>query len=81
MTRMRWRLPVTQENTVTCYDDLGNSKTHGLEQRYVSPTTALCRKLVVQAVTPLSNHEVAIRDHNDQASKIAIRLITNSRIR
>ncbi|KAG1855323.1 hypothetical protein DFJ58DRAFT_702871 [Suillus subalutaceus] len=77
---MHWRLPVTRGETITCYDDLGKPKTHGLEQRYVSPTTGICRKLVVQAVTPIGKREVAIRDHTSQASKIAYRL-TNPPIR
>jgi hypothetical protein len=47
---------------------------HGPEQRYVSPTTGICRKLVVQAVTPLHSHEVPIRTHTNQASRISIRL-------
>ncbi|KAG1808433.1 uncharacterized protein BJ212DRAFT_657076 [Suillus subaureus] len=78
---MRWRLPVTQEQTITCYNDLGKPETHGLEQRYVSPSTGICQKLVVQAVTPLGKHEVAISNRNNQASKIAMRLLDNSSIR
>jgi hypothetical protein len=78
---MRWKLPVTQQETITCYDDLGNPKTHGPEQRYVSPTTGICRKLVVQAVTPFGKSEVAISNHTNQASKIAIWLLANSPIR
>ncbi|KAG2071092.1 hypothetical protein BDR04DRAFT_521378 [Suillus decipiens] len=78
---MRWQLPVTQNETITCYDDLRKPKTHGTEQRYVSPTTGVCRKLVVQAVTPLGKSEVAIKDHINQASKTAIWLTDNSPIR
>ncbi|KAG1905130.1 uncharacterized protein F5891DRAFT_1011047 [Suillus fuscotomentosus] len=77
------QLPVTQNEavTITCYDDLGNPKTHGLEQRYVSPTSGICRKLVVQAVSPFGKLEVPISNHTNQASKIAIWLLSNSPIR
>ncbi|KAG1855319.1 hypothetical protein DFJ58DRAFT_355899 [Suillus subalutaceus] len=71
---MPWRLPVTQERTVTCCNDLDKEKKHGTEQRYVSPTTGICRKLVVQAVTPIGEHEVAISANTNQASKIALQL-------
>ncbi|KAG2141152.1 uncharacterized protein EDB93DRAFT_1089604 [Suillus bovinus] len=76
------KLPVTtQDVTITCYDDLGNPKTHGLEQRYVSPTTGICRKLVVQAIAPSGKFEVPISNHTNQASKIAIWLLANSPVR
>ncbi|KAG2125480.1 hypothetical protein DEU56DRAFT_824716 [Suillus clintonianus] len=78
---MSWQLPITHKETVTCYDDLGNPKTHGLEQRYVSPTTGVCRKLVVQAVAPSGKFEVPISSHTNQASKLAIWLLANSPIR
>ncbi|KAG1759457.1 hypothetical protein EDD22DRAFT_141433 [Suillus occidentalis] len=77
----RWQLPLTKKDTITCYDDLGTPKTHGLEQRYVSPTTGVCRKLVVQAVSPSGKSEVPISNHTNQASKIAIWLLANSPIR
>ncbi|KIK43148.1 hypothetical protein CY34DRAFT_728356 [Suillus luteus UH-Slu-Lm8-n1] len=77
----RWQLPLAKKETITCYDDLGTPKTHGLEQRYVSPTTGVCRKLVVQAVTPSNKSEVPISSHTNQASKIAIWLLANSPIR
>ncbi|KAG2747887.1 hypothetical protein P692DRAFT_20736088 [Suillus brevipes Sb2] len=77
----RWQLPLAKKETITCYDDLGTPKTHGLEQRYVSPTTGICRKLVVQAVTPSAKSEVPISSHTNQASKIAIWLLANSPIR
>ncbi|KAG2158527.1 uncharacterized protein EDB93DRAFT_1237905 [Suillus bovinus] len=69
--------PVTRNETITCYDDLGNPKTHGLEQRYVSPTTGICRRLVVQAVTPSGKFEVSIRNHANHAIKSAIWLTTS----
>ncbi|KAG2151231.1 uncharacterized protein EDB93DRAFT_1083385 [Suillus bovinus] len=72
-----WQLPVTQDETITCYDDLGHPKNHGLEQRYVSPTTGICRKLVVQAVTPSGTSEIAVSSHTNQASKIAMWLLAN----
>ncbi|KAG2070147.1 hypothetical protein BDR04DRAFT_654397 [Suillus decipiens] len=75
---MRWQLPVTQNKTITCRNDLGQLKTHGPEQRYVSPTTGACRKLVVQAVNPRGESEVAIRNHINQARKTAIWLTDNS---
>ncbi|KAG0700176.1 hypothetical protein DFH29DRAFT_853916 [Suillus ampliporus] len=79
---MLWQLlPVSQKETISCYDDLGNRKTHGLEQRYVSPTTGVCRKLVLQAVNPSAPSEVPITNHTSQASKLAIWLIANSPIR
>ncbi|KAG2747884.1 hypothetical protein P692DRAFT_20806046 [Suillus brevipes Sb2] len=79
---MRWQLPLTKKDTtITCYDDLNKPKVHGPEQRYVSPTTGVCRKLVVQAVAPSGKTEVAIRNHANQASKIAIWLLSNSPIR
>ncbi|KAG2071159.1 hypothetical protein BDR04DRAFT_1098859 [Suillus decipiens] len=78
---MHWHLPVTQKETITCYDDLGHPKTHGLEQRYVSPTTGVCRKLIVQAVAPFGKYEVPISNHANQASKIAIWLLSNSPVR
>ncbi|KAG1872227.1 hypothetical protein F4604DRAFT_1892597 [Suillus subluteus] len=49
-------------------------KKHGTEQRYVSPTTGICQKLVMQAVTPIGKHEVAISANTNQASKIALQL-------
>jgi hypothetical protein len=79
---MRWRLPFTKKDTpITCYDDLNNPKSHGLEQRYVSPTTGICRKLVVQAVTPSGKSEVAVSSHTNQASKLAMWLLSNNPIR
>ncbi|KAG2141183.1 uncharacterized protein EDB93DRAFT_1089549 [Suillus bovinus] len=72
-----WQLPVTRDDTITCYDNSGNPKTHGREQRYVSPTTGICRKLIVQAVTPSGKPEVAVSSHANQASKIAIWLVAN----
>ncbi|KAG0699303.1 hypothetical protein DFH29DRAFT_854975 [Suillus ampliporus] len=78
---MLGQLPVTRNETITCYDDLGNSKTHGLEQRYVSPTTGACRKLVLQAVNPSATSEVPIRNHANHTIKLAIWLLDNSPLR
>jgi hypothetical protein len=69
------------EGDITCSNDLGALKTHGPEQRYLSPTTGICRKLVVQAVTPSGKFEVAIKDHINQTNKLAIWLLSNSPIR
>jgi hypothetical protein len=69
------------DGDVTCYNDLGDLKRHGPEQRYLSPTTGTCRKLVVQAVTPSGKFEVAIKDHTNQTNKLAIWLISNSPFR
>ncbi|KAG0695976.1 hypothetical protein DFH29DRAFT_879675 [Suillus ampliporus] len=78
---MLGQLPVTQNETITCYDDLGKSKTHGLEQRYVSPTTGVCRKLVLQAVNPSAPSEVPISNHANHTIKLAIWLLDNSPFR
>ncbi|OAX36288.1 hypothetical protein K503DRAFT_858094, partial [Rhizopogon vinicolor AM-OR11-026] len=79
---MRWGLPVIRRETITCHDDFGHAKTHGFEQRYVSPTTGTCRKLVVQAVKPNKSPkvphrspEVPIKSHPDHAIKRAIWLL------
>ncbi|KAG2355898.1 hypothetical protein BDR07DRAFT_1424887 [Suillus spraguei] len=76
-------LPLTRskDSDVTCTNDIGQLKTHGKEQRYVSPTTGICRKLIVQAVTPSGKFEVAIKDNTDEASKVAIWLLSHSPIR
>ena len=75
-------LPTThqdiQRQKVTCYDYLGNPKTHGQEQRYVSPTTGVCRKLVIQSVNPRGPHERRIKDHTSQANRLAIWLYSTS---
>jgi len=47
----------------------------------VSPTTGVCRKLVVQAVKPSAPSEVRIKNHTNQATKLAIWLLSNSPIR
>ncbi|KAG0700178.1 hypothetical protein DFH29DRAFT_983184 [Suillus ampliporus] len=78
---MLGELPFTRNETITCYDDLGNSKTHSLEQRYVSPTTGACRKLVLQAVNPSAPSEVPIRNHANHTIKLAIWLLDNSPFR
>ncbi|KAG2052983.1 hypothetical protein BDR06DRAFT_997324 [Suillus hirtellus] len=75
---MHW-LPVThQDSSITCSNDMGILTTHGHEQRYISPTTGNCRRLIVQAVTPSGKFEVAIKDHTNDASKLAIWLLTHS---
>ncbi|KAG1730190.1 hypothetical protein EDB19DRAFT_1929477 [Suillus lakei] len=78
-------LPFTHnvERPVTCHDHLGKPKNHGLEQRYVSPTTGVCRKLVLQAVNPSKTSkvkEVAIRNHANRASGLAAWLLFHSPI-
>ncbi|KAG1806010.1 hypothetical protein EV424DRAFT_1544144 [Suillus variegatus] len=78
---MLW-LPFThQDSEITCSDDIGRLRTHGPEQRYLSPTTGLCRQLKVQAVTPSGKFEVAIKDNTSEACKIAIWLLTHSPVR
>ncbi|KAG2341034.1 hypothetical protein BDR05DRAFT_983815 [Suillus weaverae] len=78
---MLW-LPFTHKDSdITCSNDIGKLKTHGQEQRYLSPTTGICRKLIVQAVTPSGKFEVAIKDHTNQTSKLAIWLLSHSPIR
>ncbi|KAG1789524.1 uncharacterized protein HD556DRAFT_776123 [Suillus plorans] len=75
---MHW-LPLThQDPNITCSNDIGILTTHGQEQRYISPTTGICRKLIVQAVTPSGKFEVAIKNHTNDASKLAIWLLTHS---
>ncbi|KAG1811707.1 hypothetical protein EV424DRAFT_1327398 [Suillus variegatus] len=72
-------LPVTrQDSDITCSNDIGRLTTHGQEQRYISPTTGICRKLIVQAVTPSGKFEVPLKDHANDASKLAIWLLTHS---
>ncbi|KAJ8591707.1 hypothetical protein M405DRAFT_788507 [Rhizopogon salebrosus TDB-379] len=80
---MPWQLPLTRKETrpITCHDDLGHSKTHGHEQRYVSPTTGICRKLVIQAVTPSGPNETPIKNHINQASKLAMWLLATNPFR
>ena len=66
---------------ITCCDYLGNLKTHGREQRYVSPTTGICRRLVVQSVNPNGPGEQRIKDHTSQASKLALWLYSTNPFR
>ncbi|KAG9309197.1 hypothetical protein JVU11DRAFT_10911 [Chiua virens] len=63
------------QETITCYDYLGIAKSHGPEQRYVSPTTGICRKLIVQSVNPKGPGEQRIMDHTTQASRLAMWLV------
>ncbi|KAG2065128.1 hypothetical protein BDR04DRAFT_1175876 [Suillus decipiens] len=58
-----------KDSDITCSNDIGQLKTHGKEQRYVSPTTGNCRKLIVQAVAPSGKFEVPIKDNTNEASK------------
>lgn len=87
LSSLRVRMPLLpfkhrdSDGDVTCYNDLGDLKRQGPEQRYLSPTTGTCRKLVVQAVTPSGKFEVAIKDHTNQTNKLAIWLISNSPFR
>ncbi|KAG9313271.1 hypothetical protein JVU11DRAFT_5575, partial [Chiua virens] len=74
-SRLMSILPTTfqrTQQTVTCYDYLGRPQTHGLGQRYLSPTTGVCRKLTVQAVHPMGPHEHHINDHMGRANKIGL---------
>ncbi|KAG2046736.1 hypothetical protein BDR06DRAFT_964692 [Suillus hirtellus] len=78
---MLW-LPFTHKDSeITCSDDIGRLRTHGPEQRYLSPTTGLCRQLKVQAVTPSGKFEVPIKDNTSEACKVAIWLLTHSPVR
>jgi len=63
---------------VTCYDYLGNPQTHRREQRYASPTTGVCRKLVIQSVNPKGSNERPIKDHTDLASRLAWELCSTN---
>ncbi|KAG2136117.1 uncharacterized protein EDB93DRAFT_1169978 [Suillus bovinus] len=78
---MLWRSLMHKESEITCSDDIGRTKTHGQEQRYLSPTTGLCRKLIVQAVTPSGKFEVPIKDETSEACKLAIWLLTHCPVR
>jgi hypothetical protein len=68
---------------ITCYSYPGDRKPiqHGQEQRYISPTTGLCRKLVVQSVNPSGPGEHAIEDHADGTSKVALWLCSTNPFR
>jgi hypothetical protein len=77
---------MTQQDTrdqITCYSYPGDRKPiqHGQEQRYISPTTGLCRKLVVQSVNPKGPGEHGIKDHADGISKVAIWLCSTNPFR
>ena len=56
-------------------------KQHGREQMYISPTTGLCRKLVIQSVKPKGPGEHAIKDHANGTSKLAIWLCSTNPFR
>ncbi|KAG2070805.1 hypothetical protein BDR04DRAFT_1231436 [Suillus decipiens] len=74
-------LPLTRKDSdIICYNDIGQPKTHGQEQRYISPTTGICRRLIVQAVTPSGEFEVAIKDNASEAGKLAMWLVSHSPI-
>jgi hypothetical protein len=68
---------------ITCYSYPGDRKPiqHGREQRYISPTTGLCRKLVVQSVNPKGPGEHAIEDHADGSGKVALWLCSTNPFR
>ncbi|KAG2130259.1 hypothetical protein DEU56DRAFT_890245 [Suillus clintonianus] len=75
-------LPFTHNDSESfiCHDNLGKVKKHGAGQRYVSPTSGICRKLVVQAVNPSKTSEVkevAIKNHTNEAGKLARWLLSN----
>ncbi|KAG2130242.1 hypothetical protein DEU56DRAFT_973459, partial [Suillus clintonianus] len=79
-------LPFTHNDSESfiCHDNLGKVKKHGAGQRYVSPTTGICRKLVLQAVNPSKTaevKEVAISNHANETSKLGIWLSSNCPIR
>ncbi|KAG8216650.1 hypothetical protein J3R82DRAFT_6847 [Butyriboletus roseoflavus] len=81
MSSERWRqlLPMTRrDRTITCYDYLGRLKTHGEEQRYISPTTGVCRKLVIQAIQPNGPNEHRIKDHTGHVNKRALWLLSTN---
>ncbi|KAG2102525.1 uncharacterized protein F5147DRAFT_810176 [Suillus discolor] len=44
----------------------------------MSPTTGICLRLIVQAVTPSGKFEVPLNDHAHHVSKLAIWLLTHS---
>ncbi|KAG2102522.1 uncharacterized protein F5147DRAFT_776265 [Suillus discolor] len=75
---MRWLLFTHKDSEITCSNDIGRLRTHGLEQRYLSPTTGLCRQLKVQAITPSGKFEVSIKDNTSETCKLAIWLLTHS---
>ncbi|KAG1901767.1 uncharacterized protein F5891DRAFT_1187234 [Suillus fuscotomentosus] len=50
----------------------------GEERRAASPTTGICRKFIVQAVTPSGKFEVPLKDNANHISKLAIWLVTHS---
>ena len=65
---------------ITCYSYPGDKKPikHGQEQIYVSPSTGLCRKLVVQSVNPNGPGEHRIKDHTGGTSGLAIWLCSTN---
>ncbi|KAH7923822.1 hypothetical protein BV22DRAFT_557711 [Leucogyrophana mollusca] len=64
------------EGQIFCRDGQLRLVTHGPEQRYVSPTSGKCRKLIVQAVNP-KGREVKISDGSRKSSKLAVWLVQN----
>jgi hypothetical protein len=77
---------MTRQDTrdqITCYSypKDRNPQHHGREQRYISPTTGLCRKLVIQSVDPRGPGEHPIKDHADGISKLAIWLCSTNPFR
>ncbi|KAG9315405.1 hypothetical protein JVU11DRAFT_4555 [Chiua virens] len=66
-----------------CYDSQYRPMYHGLEQRYISPTTGKCRPLVVQAVHPkhrqnIERIEVRVGDNTPKARKLALWLVLHA---
>ncbi|KAH7915431.1 hypothetical protein BJ138DRAFT_86659 [Hygrophoropsis aurantiaca] len=64
------------EGQIFCRDGQLRPIVHGPEQRYVSPTSGKCRRLVVQSVKP-KGKEVEISDASRKSSKLAVWLVTN----
>lgn len=78
---MQFLYKYISESGPACYDNQYRATHHGSEQRYVSPTTGRCRRLIVQAVHPKPGHfeytEVAVGAHIPKARKLAIWLVCN----
>ncbi|EIW81082.1 hypothetical protein CONPUDRAFT_144006 [Coniophora puteana RWD-64-598 SS2] len=61
----------------SCVDNQLRRNTHGPGQRYISPTSGLCRKLRIQAVNPQKGQEVPITDGSEKSGKLAVWLVKN----
>ncbi|KAF9241097.1 hypothetical protein BU15DRAFT_61062 [Melanogaster broomeanus] len=65
--------PRPTERQCSCFNSQLTVKQHGPEQRYMSASTGLCRRLRVQAVNPAPRtNQVKISDGSRQSSKLAI---------